>query len=172
MKRKTFKWKLYLLLSIDCSEGGTTPTGMEEWLLNTDIWVYGGSTGLSLGALMGEFKTLAAVDWLIIPFVILVKSSVSLLVSKDKPALNSWHRALTVSTAGSGCSGMGETLGRCGIVSMKLRCRSVLEGRSLILKDIWRLNGDCAPICEKPRKLPCLSSNEGVAWGRSIAKGL
>lgn len=52
------------------------------------------------------------------------------------------------------------------------RCLCRFDGRSLILSDSWRLNGDWAPIVARPRNEFCRSSIDAVACGRSMAYGL
>lgn len=70
-------------------------------------------------------------------------------------------------------SGIGETRVPLGVViSKKAFCLSALDGRSLSRSDICRLKGDWLPSWSNPRKLPCLSSRCGAAWGRSMANGL
>jgi hypothetical protein len=52
------------------------------------------------------------------------------------------------------------------------RCLSSVEGRSLILSDIWRLNGEAWFNCWNPRNEPWRCSMDIVACGLSMAYGL
>jgi hypothetical protein len=52
------------------------------------------------------------------------------------------------------------------------RCLSSVEGRSLILSDIWRLNGEAWFNCWNPRNEPWRCSMDTVACGLSMAYGL
>jgi len=52
------------------------------------------------------------------------------------------------------------------------RCLSSVDGRSLILSDIWRLNGEAWFNCWNPRNEPWRCSIDTVACGLSMAYGL
>lgn len=161
-----------------CWIGIAVPIGIEEFAIENN-GRYGVTVVIGLVTVFGGagiwFEP-PADDMLRIPlanFSKLRKSSVSLVVRSESPWLSSLHNSLTVSICWGDTSGIGDTAIRCDWwVSRKAFWRSAFDGRSLIRNDICRLKGDWAPIWVNPRKLPCRSSIDGVACGRSIANGL
>lgn len=142
----------------------------------------------------------AMIFWLMLKLLLKLRSSpaaiiASVWLSKERPWLSSWHNWLTVSMVAQPLSisampilageisGIGETL-RLGVASAAASepppvaaaknafCRSVLDGRSLMRRDICRLNGDWLPMVLNARNEPWRSNIDGVACGRSMANGL